>query len=142
MPGREARIGGVSYPSVVPTYEYVCRNCGHELEAVQSIHDPALTECPKCGGSLRKLFGNVGVHFKGSGFYRTDSRASKGKAKSNSGAGSGSAKDADSGGQAGSDKGDKGDKGPAKTSAGDAPSSSGGDSKSASTPGSAKTKKP
>ena len=58
----------------MPTYEYVCTECGGPLEVVQSIHDPALTDCPACGGRLRKVFGNVGVVFKGSGFYRTDSR--------------------------------------------------------------------
>jgi putative FmdB family regulatory protein len=58
----------------MPTYEYVCTECGAPLEVVQSINDPALTECPACSGRLRKVFGNVGVVFKGSGFYRTDSR--------------------------------------------------------------------
>lgn len=58
----------------MPTYEYVCTECSQPLEVVQSIHDAALTECPACGGRLRKVFGNVGVVFKGSGFYRTDSR--------------------------------------------------------------------
>jgi len=60
----------------VPTYQYACTACGHELEAVQSFSDDPLTTCPDCGGNLRKLFGNVGVVFKGSGFYRTDSRKS------------------------------------------------------------------
>ena len=59
----------------MPTYQYACTACGHDLEAVQSFSDDPLTECPECGGALRKLFGNVGVVFKGSGFYRTDSRA-------------------------------------------------------------------
>lgn len=63
----------------MPTYEYVCRDCEAPLEVYQSIHEPALTECPTCAGSLRKVFGNVGVVFKGSGFYRTDNR-SKSKA--------------------------------------------------------------
>jgi putative FmdB family regulatory protein len=59
----------------MPTYEYRCGNCGHELEAVQSFSDSPLTVCPTCGQeALRKLFGNVGVVFKGPGFYRTDSR--------------------------------------------------------------------
>ena len=58
----------------MPTYQYACTACGHDLEAVQSFSDDPLTECPECGGALRKLFGNVGVVFKGSGFYRTDSR--------------------------------------------------------------------
>ncbi len=59
----------------MPTYEYVCTSCDTPLEVVQSIHEPSLTDCPSCdGGRLRKVFGNVGVVFKGSGFYRTDSR--------------------------------------------------------------------
>ena len=59
----------------MPTYEYKCADCETDLEVVQSIHDNSLTECPECGGSLRKQFGNVGVVFKGSGFYKTDSRS-------------------------------------------------------------------
>ena len=58
----------------MPTYQYACTECGHQLEAVQSFSDAALTECPNCHGRLRKVFGAVGVVFKGSGFYRTDSR--------------------------------------------------------------------
>jgi putative FmdB family regulatory protein len=59
----------------VPTYQYACTECGEQLEAVQSFSDPALTECPACRGRLRKLFNSVGIVFKGSGFYRNDSRA-------------------------------------------------------------------
>jgi len=59
----------------VPTYQYACTACGHQLEAVQSFADEPLTECPTCEGRLRKLFSGIGVVFKGSGFYRTDSRA-------------------------------------------------------------------
>ncbi|GIF70612.1 FmdB family zinc ribbon protein [Asanoa siamensis] len=58
----------------MPTYQYACTECGHQLEAVQSFSDDALTVCPECEGRLRKVFGSVGVVFKGSGFYRTDSR--------------------------------------------------------------------
>jgi putative FmdB family regulatory protein len=58
----------------VPTYQYACTACGHELEAVQSFSDEALTQCPACEGRLRKVFSAVGIVFKGSGFYRTDSR--------------------------------------------------------------------
>jgi putative FmdB family regulatory protein len=61
----------------VPTYQYACTECGHELEAVQSFTDDALTECPVCHGRLRKVFGAVGIVFKGSGFYRNDSRDKK-----------------------------------------------------------------
>jgi putative FmdB family regulatory protein len=58
----------------MPTYQYRCTECGEDLEAVQKFSDPALTTCPTCGGQLRKVFNAVGVVFKGSGFYRTDSR--------------------------------------------------------------------
>ncbi|MGB8651148.1 MAG: FmdB family zinc ribbon protein [Mycobacteriales bacterium] len=60
----------------MPTYQYACTACGEQLEAVQSFSDPSLTECPACGGQLRKVFSAVGVVFKGSGFYKTDSRSS------------------------------------------------------------------
>ena len=58
----------------MPKYEYACKSCGQHLEVVQSFTDDALTECPACGGRLRKVFGNIGITFKGSGFYRTDNR--------------------------------------------------------------------
>ncbi len=59
----------------MPTYEYACKACGHRLEAVQKFTDDALTECPDCGGALRKVFGAPGIVLKGSGFYKTDTRA-------------------------------------------------------------------
>ena len=58
----------------MPTYQYRCTECGEDLEAVQKFSDAPLTTCPTCGGRLRKVFNAVGVVFKGSGFYRTDSR--------------------------------------------------------------------
>jgi putative FmdB family regulatory protein len=58
----------------MPTYQYRCTQCGEDLEAVQKFSDAPLTICPSCGGQLRKVFNAVGVVFKGSGFYRTDSR--------------------------------------------------------------------
>ena len=58
----------------MPTYSYSCRDCGHSFDIQQAFTDDALTVCPNCGGSLRKVFGTVGVTFNGSGFYRTDSR--------------------------------------------------------------------
>jgi putative FmdB family regulatory protein len=61
----------------VPTYEYRCRTCGHQLETVQSFTDDALTTCGECGGPLRKVFGTVGIAFKGTGFYKNDSRGKK-----------------------------------------------------------------
>ena len=60
----------------MPTYSYACTECGNRFDAVQAFSDDALTTCPKCSGRLRKLFNSVGVVFKGSGFYRTDSRES------------------------------------------------------------------
>jgi putative FmdB family regulatory protein len=69
----------------VPTYSYACTECGDRFDAVQAFSDNALTTCAKCNGRLRKLFGNVGVVFKGSGFYRNDSRdAAKSSATSSS----------------------------------------------------------
>ena len=62
----------------MPTYEYACNACGHRLEAVQSFTDDPLTECPECGSPLRKVYGAVGIVLKGSGFYKTDSRAASG----------------------------------------------------------------
>ena len=71
----------------MPTYEYACTECGNQFDVVQSFSDDALTTCEHCGGSLRKVFGSVGIVFKGSGFYKNDSRgassstaASKGSA--------------------------------------------------------------
>ncbi|MGV9276904.1 FmdB family zinc ribbon protein [Streptomyces griseosporeus] len=58
----------------MPTYQYQCTECGEGLEAVQKFTDDALTECPSCGGRLKKVFSAVGIVFKGSGFYRNDSR--------------------------------------------------------------------
>ena len=59
----------------MPTYQYACAACGEQVEAVQKFTDDPLTECPACGGKLRKVFSPVGIVFKGSGFYRTDSRS-------------------------------------------------------------------
>jgi putative FmdB family regulatory protein len=75
----------------MPTYEYRCKSCGEHVEVVQSFKDDPLTECPACGGTLRKVFGNIGIAFKGSGFYKNDSRtaaksASAGSASSPDGA--------------------------------------------------------
>jgi putative FmdB family regulatory protein len=61
----------------MPTYEYECQSCHERIEAVQKFTDPSLTTCPRCGGELRKVFSAVGIVFKGSGFYKNDSRGSK-----------------------------------------------------------------
>ena len=63
----------------MPTYMYKCADCGHRFEDVQGFHDDPHDTCPDCGGQVRRLIGNVGVTFKGSGFYRTDSRSDKKK---------------------------------------------------------------
>jgi len=89
----------------MPTYQYRCTDCGRDLEVVQKFSDASLTECPTCAGQLRKVFNAVGVVFKGSGFYRTDSRAAA--ADSN-----GSDKKSDAGETAGS-----GDRKPVETKA-------------------------
>jgi putative FmdB family regulatory protein len=65
----------------MPTYEYACTDCGEHVEVVQSMSDAPLTTCPACGGKLRKVFTPIGVVFKGSGFYRTDSRGKPAKAE-------------------------------------------------------------
>jgi putative FmdB family regulatory protein len=80
----------------MPTYEYRCRNCGEPLEVVQAFTDDPLTECPACGGELRKVFQSVGIAFKGSGFYKTDSRTAAKSASSSSGSASESTGSSDS----------------------------------------------
>ena len=68
----------------MPTYEYECQQCHERVEAVQKFSDAALTVCPLCGGELRKVFSAVGIVFKGSGFYKNDSRTSGSKGDSSS----------------------------------------------------------
>jgi putative FmdB family regulatory protein len=68
----------------VPTYSYACTVCDNKFDIVQSFSDDSLTVCPECGGKLRKLFNSVGVVFKGSGFYRTDSRSGSGSVPASS----------------------------------------------------------
>ena len=80
----------------MPTYAYTCTACGHALEVKQSFTDDALTTCPECSGQLRKVFSNVGVVFKGSGFYRTDSRSGAKASDGGSSSSAESAKPADS----------------------------------------------
>ena len=118
----------------MPTYEYACTACGHRLEAVQKFTDDPLTECPECGSPLRKVYGAVGIVLKGSGFYKTDSRAASGgngSAKKNADAQGGdsatgdssskkesSASDTGSSDKAGSDKAGSGkDTAPASSTA-------------------------
>ena len=67
----------------MPTYEYKCRDCGQRVEVWQSFTADPLKECEECGGQLGKVFGNIGITFKGSGFYKTDSRSSSTATKAN-----------------------------------------------------------
>ncbi|MCV7041154.1 FmdB family transcriptional regulator [Mycolicibacterium moriokaense] len=81
----------------MPTYSYACTECGDRFDQVQAFSDDALTTCLKCNGRLRKLFGNVGVVFKGSGFYRNDSReAGKSSASTSNGSSNGSSSESSS----------------------------------------------
>ena len=127
----------------MPTYQYACTDCGHRFEAVQAFTDDSLTTCPVCAGKLRKVYGSVGVVFKGSGFYRTDSRAAssdmspakssdksgaeksggekkadKPAAKPAAGSGSGSSNGSSTGGSSSSSASSSGGSGGAKAAAG------------------------
>jgi len=94
----------------MPTYQYRCTECGRDLEVVQKFSDASLTECPNCAGTLRKVFNAVGVVFKGSGFYRNDSRAAA------SGNGSSDSSNGDKKAEKSGDKTEtSGDSKPAKT---------------------------
>ena len=124
--------------AVVPTYEYACKDCGEHLEVHQSFSDAALTECPACHGPLRKVFGNIAITFKGSGFYKTDSRAANGKGgKAGDGKGSDTAAKDTSSDKSGDSSGTKSDaKGDSKGAATSASKS--GDTKAGSKAGDAK----
>ena len=109
----------------MPTYAYACTACGHAFDAVQKFTDAALTECPECGGRLRKVYTSIGVTFKGSGFYRNDSRAA---AKGDSGTSSeksaekssekSAEKSSDKGSEKSSDKGSEKSSGPSSGASG------------------------
>ena len=116
----------------MPTYAYTCTACQHSMEVRQSFTDDALTVCPECAGRLRKRFDNVGVVFKGSGFYRNDSRApegssgSKGSTTSDGSKGSGEAKSSSSASETSSSKpSDGGSSGSGSSSSGTGSGSSG-----------------
>lgn len=125
----------------MPTYEYACKSCGEHLEIVQSFKDDPISECPACGGQLRKVFGNIGIAFKGSGFYRTDSRSDGRKAKAGSANGSsgsseaqkdagGSKSDASVGSASGSGSSGSGSTAPGSSSGGSSGSGPSGSSSS------------
>ena len=112
----------------MPTYSYACTECGNRFDVVQAFTDDALTTCDQCSGRLRKLFNSVGVVFKGSGFYRTDSREStkspsNGSATSSSSSGSDGSSSSDKSGSSekssekSSSTGDKSDSSAAKSAA-------------------------
>ena len=99
----------------MPVYEYRCRTCGHQFDIQQSFTDDALSVCPECEGELRKVFAPVGISFKGSGFYKTDSRPGSSKSSSGGSTGSstsatesGSGSSSDSSGSGGSGSGTSG----------------------------------
>ncbi|WP_369194511.1 FmdB family zinc ribbon protein [Streptomyces djakartensis] len=89
----------------MPTYQYQCTECGEGLEAVQKFTDDALTECPNCQGRLKKVFSAVGIVFKGSGFYRNDSRGSSSSSSPAASKSSGSSSSSSDSGSSGSGSG-------------------------------------
>jgi putative FmdB family regulatory protein len=115
----------------VPTYQYACTECGEQTEMVQKFSDAPLTVCPACGGRLRKVFSPVGIVFKGSGFYRTDSRSGNGSltgTKEKTGESSAPASDsgsADGSGSGGPDSNGSGDKKAAASSSSSAAAAAG-----------------
>jgi putative FmdB family regulatory protein len=129
----------------VPTYQYACTECDHAFEQVQSFSEDSLTVCPRCEGRLRKIFNAVGVVFKGSGFYRTDSRNdANGSGASGSGSSSGSSGSGSSNGSGSGSNGLDGANGSASasSSSGSAGNGSGGSSGSGDTgPGTSSTTK-
>jgi putative FmdB family regulatory protein len=119
----------------VPTYQYACTACEHRFEAVQAFSDASLTECPECAGRLRKLYGSVGVVFKGSGFYRTDSRSeAKASASTSSSSKDGKSSDTKSADSTSSSSSSSSSSSPSK----DSGSSSSGSSSTGGTTGTAK----
>ncbi|MFJ1653293.1 FmdB family zinc ribbon protein [Streptomyces sp. NPDC088337] len=107
----------------MPTYQYQCTECGDGLEAVQKFTDDALTECPGCGGRLKKVFSAVGIVFKGSGFYRNDSRGSSSSSSPASSSKSSSSSSSSGSSSSGSTSGSSSSSGSSSTSASSAGSS-------------------
>lgn len=126
----------------MPTYQYACTACDHRFDAVQSFSDASLTDCPVCSGTLRKVFSSVGIVFKGSGFYRTDSRAGAGSTVAAPSGDNGSTSDSSSSGgeKSGESKGGDSKKSESKKSEkSTASSSNGSTSTSGSTAAAAKS---
>lgn len=116
----------------MPTYAYACKDCDHEFDIVQSFSDDSLTICPECEGALRKKFNSVGVVFKGSGFYRTDSRSDGAGLK-----GGGASTAASSNGSDSSNGSSNGSTGSGSSSSAEKKSDSSGSGSGSSSPGSA-----
>jgi putative FmdB family regulatory protein len=117
----------------MPTYEYRCKACGHEFEAVQSFSDEPLGECPTCAGPLRKVFGNVGISFKGSGFYKTDSQGAASGASSATAGSEGSSSTTDSSASESGSSGSSGSSDSGSSSSAGSTSGGGSSSESSST---------
>ncbi|MFE2229523.1 FmdB family zinc ribbon protein [Streptomyces kronopolitis] len=116
----------------MPTYQYQCTECGEGLEAVQKFSDDALTECPSCNGRLKKVFSAVGIVFKGSGFYRNDSRGSSSSSSpAKSSGASGSSSSSDSSGSSSSSSGGSDTKAAAPAAASSSSGSGSGSSSAA-----------
>ncbi len=116
----------------MPTYQYLCTECAEPLEAQQKFSEPSLTECPSCSGRLRKVYNAVGVVFKGSGFYRNDSRGADPSSSTTGDKSGDSSADSSKGGDSSSTSGDSG--GSSESSKrGSESSKSGGDTKSKAT---------
>jgi putative FmdB family regulatory protein len=123
----------------MPTYEYVCRVCGHTFEIVRSMNDPPLTECPRCGGELRRIFAPPTITFRGSGFYSTDhGKKSKGTKKQEVATGASDTKGSDTS----SSTGEKHTSGSSDGKGGKPASTGGKNTDSAATPGSKKDTTP
>lgn len=116
----------------MPTYQYQCTECGEGLEAVQKFSDDALTECPSCNGRLKKVFSAVGIVFKGSGFYRNDSRGSSSSSSpAKSSTASGGSSSSDSSGSSSSSSGGSDSKAAAPAAASSSSGSGSGSSSAA-----------
>jgi putative FmdB family regulatory protein len=113
----------------MPTYEYRCKDCGEHLEVVQAFSDDPLAECPRCRGSLRKVFNSVGISFKGSGFYKNDSRSTSSSSTGSSSSASSSA--SSSGDSSGSSGGGSSSSSDSSSSSGSSDSGSSAPSKKA-----------
>jgi putative FmdB family regulatory protein len=116
----------------MPTYEYRCKDCGEHLEVVQSFRDDPLTECPRCSGTLKKVFQPIGIAFRGTGFYKTDSRSSSSRSSSSANGSSTTSEKAGTSSDSGSSSSDSSSSGSSGSSSGSSGSSSSGSSGSGS----------